>query len=140
MAIQPTTLNHRLATPNKLFECLAAGVPVVAGDLPGMRQIVLGDPAGALGALCDPTDPGSIAATAAGLLALDPAERRALRDRCRQAARDRWNWETEGAKLVALYASLGKASGSSPVEVDESPEADDPAPASPVSTLPPSGS
>ena len=36
MPIQPTTLNHRLTTPNKLFEALAAGVPVVASDLPGM--------------------------------------------------------------------------------------------------------
>ena len=35
MPIQPSTLNHRLTTPNKLFEALAAGVPVVASDLPG---------------------------------------------------------------------------------------------------------
>ena len=27
MPIQPTTLNHRLTTPNKLFEAMAAGVP-----------------------------------------------------------------------------------------------------------------
>ncbi len=26
MPIQPSTLNHRLSTPNKLFECIAAGI------------------------------------------------------------------------------------------------------------------
>ena len=40
MPIQPSTLNHRLTTPNKLFEAMAAGVPVVASDLPGMADIV----------------------------------------------------------------------------------------------------
>ena len=40
MAIQPTTLNHRYTTPQKLWEAIAAGVPVVASDLPGMAEVV----------------------------------------------------------------------------------------------------
>ena len=106
MAIHPTTLNHRLATPNKLFECLAAGVPVVAGDLPGMRTIILADPAAPLGELCDPTDPASIAAAIRRILDPPPAERAELRARCLRAAHDRWNWETESARLVELYEDL----------------------------------
>ena len=110
MPIQDSTLNHRLSTPNKLFEALAAGVPIVASDLPELRRIVMEDPAGPLGVLCDPTDPASIAAAIADLLGRPPVERAALRERCLGAARDRWNWETESARLVDLYADLA-ASG-----------------------------
>jgi len=106
MPIQASTLNHRLSTPNKLFESLAAGVPIVASDLPGMRPIVTGDPAGSLGELCDPTDPASIAAAIRRILDRSPEERAALRERCRTAAVERWNWETESARLVALYEEL----------------------------------
>ena len=110
MPIQDSTLNHRLSTPNKLFEALAAGVPIVASDLPELRRIVMEDPAGPVGVLCDPTDPASIAAAIADLLGRPPEERAALRERCLGAARDRWNWETESARLVALYADLAAAS------------------------------
>ncbi|HTC86437.1 MAG TPA: glycosyltransferase, partial [Candidatus Acidoferrum sp.] len=107
MAIQPSTLNHRLSTPNKLFECLAAGVPVVASDFPEMRRILLEDPDGPLGAVCDPIDPEAVARAIGDIVALDPAERADLRRRCLSAAGERWNWETESAKLVELYARLG---------------------------------
>ncbi len=58
MPIQPSTLNHRLTTPNKLFEALTAGVPMIASDLPGMAPIVRESGAGRL---VDPTDPRAIA-------------------------------------------------------------------------------
>jgi glycosyltransferase involved in cell wall biosynthesis len=106
MAIQPSTLNHRLCTPNKLFEALAAGVPVVGSDFAGFTRVVRDNPSGPLGILCDPTDPVAIAAGIRDLLALAPAERVALRARCRRAAAELWNWETEEHKLVALYDEL----------------------------------
>ena len=109
MAIQPSSLNHVLSTPNKLFEALAAGVPVVASDFPGMRAIVIGEPDGAVGEVCDPTDPAAIAAAIERILDLADEERAALRARCRAAADRRWNWETESVRLVELYASLDGA-------------------------------
>ncbi|HTS14604.1 MAG TPA: glycosyltransferase, partial [Candidatus Sulfotelmatobacter sp.] len=106
VTIQPDTLNHRLSTPNKLWEALAAGVPVVASDFPAMRQVVMDDPLGSLGAVCDPTDPPAIGAALAGLLARPLAERDALRARVHQAAADRWNWEHEFATVLREYGAL----------------------------------
>ena len=106
MPIQPSTLNHRLSTPNKLFECLAAGVPVVASDFPGVRRIVLENPDGPLGELCDPTSTADVARALLAVLRLDRRESDALRSRCRAAATRRWNWETESSSLLNLYGAL----------------------------------
>lgn len=104
-----STLNHWLCTPNKLFESIAAGVPVVVSDFPTMREIVLGDPSGPLGAVCDPTSPASIAAAIRSVLDAPPDERQRLRERCTGAAAERWNWERESRALLELYAELSEA-------------------------------
>lgn len=101
--IQPTTLNHQLTTPNKLFEALAAGAPIVAADLPGMAPIVRETGAGVL---CDPTDPAAIAAAIRAVLELPEAERRAIGERGRRAAAARYNWTAQMDVLLAEYARL----------------------------------
>ena len=112
--LQRSTLNHWLCTPNKLWESLAAGVPVVVSDFPAMRPIVLDDPGGALGAVCDPAAPASIAGAIRTIVASPPAARAELRRRCLEAAHERWNWEQESATLVGLYTDLGRADRPSP--------------------------
>jgi glycosyltransferase involved in cell wall biosynthesis len=112
--LQHSTLNHWLCTPNKLWESLAAGVPVVVSDFPAMRPIVLDDPAGALGAVCDPADPASIARAIRTIIESPPEARAELRRRCLEAAHVRWNWEQESATLAELYADLGRAARPSP--------------------------
>ena len=112
IVFQPTELNNVISTPNKLFESFAAGVPVVSSDFPIRRQIVIDDPDGPLGAVCDPTDPIAIAAAIRSIVDLEPDARADLRRRCLEAAHARWNWETESARLISLYADLAReASG-----------------------------
>ncbi len=106
MPLQRSTLNHYLCTPNKLWESLAAGVPVVVSDFPVMRRVVLENPDGPLGRACDPRDPGSIAEAIREVIEFAPTERARLRARCLRAAHERWNWETESSRLVGLYAEL----------------------------------
>jgi len=112
--LQRSSLNHWLCTPNKLWESLAAGVPVVVSDFPAMRPIVLDDPLGPLGSVCAPADPASIGTAVAAILAAPPARRTALRRRCLAAAHERWSWEREAATLVELYRTLGSRSGPPP--------------------------
>jgi glycosyltransferase involved in cell wall biosynthesis len=106
MPIEPTTLNHRLSSPNKLFEAIAAGVPVVGPDFVEFRRIVTDGPFGPLGVLHADHDPGTIAAAIDALAALPDEGLAAYRERCRQAAATRWNWDREKLGLVSLYAAI----------------------------------
>jgi glycosyltransferase involved in cell wall biosynthesis len=106
MALQRSTLNHWLCTPNKLWESLAVGVPVVVSDFPVMRRVVMDEPAGSLGRVCDPASPESIASAIRAIVEASVDERALLRARCLQVAHDRWNWETESSRLVELYRDI----------------------------------
>jgi glycosyltransferase involved in cell wall biosynthesis len=103
MPIQGDTLNHRLTTPNKLFEAMAAGVPAVVSDLPGMSSVVHDADSGIL---VDPTDVSAITAAIRRILDLPPDEWLAWSDRCVAAAHDRYNWETQAGGLLDLYTEL----------------------------------
>lgn len=103
MPIQASTLNHRLTTPNKLFEAMAAGVPSVVSDLPGMASIVRET---GCGVLIDPEDVTALARAVESIVDLPPAEWEAWRRRCLAAAHDRYSWETQVERLVAEYGRL----------------------------------
>lgn len=98
---QPTTLNNRWASPNKLFEYLHAGLAIISTDLPFISQVL--DETGA--GLTVP--PGDIEGWAAQLrgLATDPALLDRLRERSAASAA-RFTWDVEKQKLLDLYASL----------------------------------
>ncbi|MBW3634415.1 MAG: glycosyltransferase family 4 protein [Chloroflexi bacterium] len=97
--------NYVDSLPTKLFEYMAAGLPVVASDFAPWREIV--EEAGC-GLLVDPTDVESLAGAIASLLA-DPARARAMGEAGRLAVMDRYGWPAEADRLVALYARLSQA-------------------------------
>jgi glycosyltransferase involved in cell wall biosynthesis len=100
--IAPTELNFVVSTPNKLFECITAGVPILASDFPEMRRIVLGE---GVGEVCDPTDPGQIRESVEQMLG-SPTVLAEMRERARGAARTTYNWDAQAAELANLYQRI----------------------------------
>lgn len=91
--------NYVEAQPNKLFEYMAAGIPVVASDFPRWRALVNEV---SCGLLVDPLDPGAIARAIQWLLE-HPDEAEGMGQRGQAAVRSRYSWDAEGERLLQLY-------------------------------------
>ncbi len=98
--LQDTCENHRLALPNKLFEYIAAGVPVVASALEETRRLVEGY---GVGWCSPPDDPDALARTLR--LALLHRDDPALRRRLHKAGLE-LRWSREQHRLLELYQRL----------------------------------
>ncbi len=103
MPIQPSSTNHEFTTPQKLWEAIAAGVPVVASDLPGMAEIVR---TAGLGELCDPTRPASIAEAIRSLVDQSPDGREAMRRHVLAIGHEHYTWERQVELLLGIYETL----------------------------------
>jgi glycosyltransferase involved in cell wall biosynthesis len=97
--------NHVDAQPNKLFEYMSAGIPVIASNFSLWKEIVDGTGCG----LCvDPMDPSAIAA-AIDQLVSDTGRAKRLGDTGRRAVLDQFNWPGEERKLHELYSLIVEA-------------------------------
>jgi glycosyltransferase involved in cell wall biosynthesis len=101
----PRTLNQAMNLPNKLFESMMAGVPVVVSR--GNEQCRLTTEEG-VGVCTAIDEPAAIAAACAGLLEASNEERRALRRHCREVALGSYTWDKTAAGLIELYRRLAR--------------------------------
>ena len=97
--------NHVHAQPNKMFEYMSAGVPVIASNFPLWREIIEG---GKCGICVDPLKPQEIA-EAIDYLASHPAEGEQMGRNWRMAVIERYNWSIEERKLLAFYQKVLEA-------------------------------
>ncbi len=72
----------------------------MSSDFPERRRIVMDDPDGPLGAVCDPTDPASIGAALRSILDLDDVAAADLRARCLRATAARYDWDGQFRRLL----------------------------------------
>jgi glycosyltransferase involved in cell wall biosynthesis len=95
--IQPICLSYRMSLPNKVFEYVAAGLPVLGSDLPAISSLVNEHRIGLLAA------PGEVEDVAAKLAEmLEPERNRAFRDAARTAAGE-LHWDREAERLADEY-------------------------------------
>jgi len=94
--------NYIDAMPIKLFEYMAAGLPVIASGFPLWKEIVEGN---RCGVCVDPCDPRDIAC-AIVYLAQNPALCETMGENGRKAVLEKYNWESESVKLLNTYKGL----------------------------------
>lgn len=99
--IKGTGKSFYYSLPNKLFEYLMAGLPVLASSFPDMRAVV--EESGA-GLVVNPQDLRDIREKVQCFFA-DPSRLQTYRQAALAAAQ-RYNWEQEAPRLLSLYANL----------------------------------
>ena len=99
--------NFLYGLPVKMFEYMAAGIPVIASNIPSWREIIEGNNCG----LCvDPFDPQAIAA-AIDYLAMRPELAKQMGENGKHAVMEKYNWPVQAVKLIDFYRQvLGDAS------------------------------
>jgi glycosyltransferase involved in cell wall biosynthesis len=94
--------NHVYAQPNKMFEYMSAGLPVIGSNFHYWKEIIEGNNCG----ICvNPTDPSSIAEGVDYILS-NPDEAKQMGENGRQAVVEKYNWGKEEEKLIRFYKEL----------------------------------
>lgn len=99
---QPVDLNHENCSPNKLFEFIAARLPILANDLKYLKLVVEGEGFGLVRRLDTPKD------MAAAINEMFDAQAQHIQ-RARRAMDERgaaWEWPVEAEKLLQLYDEI----------------------------------
>jgi glycosyltransferase involved in cell wall biosynthesis len=92
-------INYLDALPVKMFEYMAAGVPVIASNFSFWKQIIEGKKCG----LCvDPLDPKEIA-NAIDYIVNNPEEAEEMGRNGQKAVFAEYNWDIEEQKLLSFY-------------------------------------
>jgi len=96
--------NHLWSLPNKVFEYMAVGLPVLASNFPITRKILINEKCGLL---VDPLNPKDIAKKIQFLIEHRKIAQE-MGENGRRAVFEKYNWEKESKKLIKIYEKLLK--------------------------------
>jgi glycosyltransferase involved in cell wall biosynthesis len=114
--IQPVCLSYRMSLPNKVFEYVAAGLPVLGSDLPAISALVNEH---RIGLLAEPGEVEDVAIKLGEML--EPDRNSAFRDAAREAA-GILSWDREAERLADEYReAVADMRGRSAGEAEERP-------------------
>lgn len=94
--------NHINAQPNKMFEYMAAGLPVICSDFPLWKEII---DKNKCGLTVDPQNPSEIGQAIKYILD-NPEKATEMGKNGREAVLSKYNWSNEEKKLINLYESF----------------------------------
>ena len=95
-------INYKLSLPNKLFDYIHAGVPVLTSDLPELKSIVIGYN---IGKVCPDHDPKNISNMIMEMLSSDE-QIKTWEENTAIAAKE-LNWDKEKEKLLSIFKKIG---------------------------------
>jgi glycosyltransferase involved in cell wall biosynthesis len=95
----PTTDFMNTTLPNKAFDYMACGIPIVSADVRPMRRLLSATQAGII---ADCSRPEPLAESLVKICQMPLAEYRSLSRNGRQAFTDRYNWDVDKAVLLAF--------------------------------------
>ena len=110
--IQPICLSYRMSLPNKLFEYVAAGIPVLGSDLPAIGPLVREY---GIGLVAQPERVADVASKLSKML--EPERNAAFRVATRRAA-ERLNWKRESQLLADAYVETAMAARRQPQRLE----------------------
>lgn len=105
--LPPVSANQRASTPNKFWEAIAAGTPVVVG--PGLEVMNALVTEHGLGVVARSLAPDDLAAAIRMVLDRPDEERRAERDRIRRLAAEHFSWPVAAGAYRDLVRELSGA-------------------------------
>ena len=104
--IKKTCLSYYFSTPTKLFDCIAAGLPVLTSNFPAMENIIYNKVSKPLGNSVNPNNKNQILEVIKKIIQYNSSDFDNIKSISRDLHIKKYNWENQEKKLLDVYSKL----------------------------------